>query len=154
MLLFAPYEKNSLKNDPVVSMLGKWEIHYLAFEGPQDCQKPPVIVLGGAFQNFTSYRFFTSDVLEFAPIILVDLPSLGNNAQLAANLGLEDLADLLYYWLVQEGIPKVSLMGLSPQATVSGANWRVSTAALSSSNQGSGSPSSANCSCYHSALRP
>ncbi|MBK7301204.1 MAG: hypothetical protein IPI79_13260 [Moraxellaceae bacterium] len=57
MLLFAPYEKNSLKNDPVVSMLGKWEIHYLAFEGPQDCQKPPVIVLGGAFQNFTSYRF-------------------------------------------------------------------------------------------------
>ncbi|MCC6373772.1 MAG: alpha/beta hydrolase [Moraxellaceae bacterium] len=113
MLLFAPYEKNSLKNDPVVSMLGKWEIHYLAFEGPQGCQKPPVIVLGGAFQNFTSYRFFTSDVLEIAPVILVDLPSLGNNAQLAANLGLEDLADLLYYWLVQEGITKVSLMGLS-----------------------------------------
>ncbi|MBK9185103.1 MAG: alpha/beta hydrolase [Moraxellaceae bacterium] len=113
MLLFAPYEKNSLKNDPVVSMLGKWEIHYLAFEGPQGCQKPPVIVLGGAFQNFTSYRFFTSDVLEIAPIILVDLPSLGNNSQLAANLGLEDLADLLYYWLVQEAIRKVSLMGLS-----------------------------------------
>ncbi|MBK7301203.1 MAG: alpha/beta hydrolase [Moraxellaceae bacterium] len=44
---------------------------------------------------------------------MVDLPSLGNNAQLAANLGLEDLADLLYYWLVQEGITKVSLMGLS-----------------------------------------
>lgn len=113
MLHFEPYEKNSLKNSPTISMLGKWEIHYLAFNGPQNSPYPPVIVLGGAFQNFTSYRFFVADVLEFAPIILVDLPSLGNNSQLAAHLGLEDLADLLYYWLVQEEIGRVSLMGLS-----------------------------------------
>jgi hypothetical protein len=24
-------------------MLGKWEIHYLAFQGPEDCQKPPLL---------------------------------------------------------------------------------------------------------------
>ncbi len=113
MLHFEPYEKNSLKNDPTISMLGKWEIHYLAFNGPENCQKPPLIVLGGAFQNFTSYRFFVGDVVEICPIVLVDLPSLGNNSQLASELGLEDLADLLYYWLVQENINRVSLMGLS-----------------------------------------
>ncbi len=113
MLHFEPYEKNSLKNDPTISMLGKWEIHYLAFNGPENCQQPPLIVLGGAFQNFTSYRFFVGDVIEICPVILVDLPSLGNNSQLASDLGLEDLADLLYYWLVQENISRVSLMGLS-----------------------------------------
>lgn len=113
MLIFEPYERNSLKKDPRVSMLGKWEIHYLAFEGPQDSRQPPIIVLGGAFQNFTSYRFFMDDVLQIVPIILVDLPSLGNNSQLASDLGLEDLADLLYQWLVQEEVQKVSLMGLS-----------------------------------------
>ena len=80
MLIFDPYEKNSLKQDPRVSMLGRWEIHYLAFQGPEDNQKPPMIVLGGAFQNFTSYRFFVSDVLEITSVILVDLPSLGNKA--------------------------------------------------------------------------
>ena len=53
------------------------------------------------------------DVLQIVPIILVDLPSLGNNSQLASDLGLEDLADLLYQWLVQEEVQKVSLMGLS-----------------------------------------
>jgi pimeloyl-ACP methyl ester carboxylesterase len=91
----------------------RWEIHYLAFQGPENNQKPPMIVLGGAFQNFTSYRFFVSDVLEITSVILVDLPSLGNNSQLASDLGLEDLADLLYHWLVQEQVEKVSLMGLS-----------------------------------------
>ena len=39
------------------------------------------------------------------------------------------------------------------QAGTSGMNWRSSTAALSNSNHGSGSPSSANCSRSHSALR-
>ena len=48
MLIFDPYEKKSLKQDPRVSMLGRWEIHYLAFQGPEDNQKPPMIVLGGA----------------------------------------------------------------------------------------------------------
>ncbi len=113
MLIFDPYEKNSLKLDPRMSMLGKWEIHYSAFEGPANSTKPPLIVLGGAFQNFTSYRFFVSDVLEITSVILVDLPSLGNNSQLASDLGLEDLADLLYQWLVQEEVQRVSLMGLS-----------------------------------------
>ena len=113
MLIFDSYDNSSLKQDPRVSMLGKWEIHYLAFPGPENNQKPPMIVLGGAFQNFTSYRFFVSDVLEITSVILVDLPSLGDNSQLADDLGLEDLADLLYHWLVQEEVKKVSLMGLS-----------------------------------------
>lgn len=113
MLIFDEYEKNSLKQEPRQSMLGKWEVHYSAFNSVIDSKKPPLIVLGGAFQNFTSYRFFVSDVLEITSVILVDLPSLGNNSQLASDLGLEDLADLLYQWLVQEQVDKVSLMGLS-----------------------------------------
>jgi pimeloyl-ACP methyl ester carboxylesterase len=52
-------------------------------------------------------------VLAEVPVILVDLPSLGNNDQLAPDLGMEDLADLLFQWTQRAGLEKVSLMGLS-----------------------------------------
>ena len=38
MLIFDSYDNSSLKQDPRVSMLGKWEIHYLAFPGPENNQ--------------------------------------------------------------------------------------------------------------------
>jgi pimeloyl-ACP methyl ester carboxylesterase len=70
-------------------------------------------VLGGAFQNFNSYKYCVENILNEVPVILVDLPSLGNNDQLAPELGMEDLADLLWHWTELRGLAKVSLMGLS-----------------------------------------
>jgi hypothetical protein len=36
-------------------------------KGQKIVKSRQLIVLGGAFQNFTSYRFFVADVLEILP---------------------------------------------------------------------------------------
>lgn len=107
------YNRSSLKQAPKQDFIGKWRVDYLAFSQPDNAHKTPLIVLGGAFQNFNSYKYCVENVLNEVPVILVDLPSLGNNDQLAPDLGMEDLADLLWHWTEHAGLAKVSLMGLS-----------------------------------------
>lgn len=120
MLVFETYQRQSLKQDPRVSMMGKWRVDYLAFNGPEGVDRSPLVVLGGAFQNFNSYKYCVEEVLKVAPVVMVDLPSLGNNGQLAPDLGLEDLADLLFQWIDREGLPRISIMGLSLGSVVAG----------------------------------
>jgi len=110
---YEAYARQSLIQTPITEYIGKWRVDYLAFSKPEHSEKTPLIVLGGAFQNFNSYKYCVEQVLEVCPVILVDLPSLGNNGQLAPELGIEDLADLLYQWVARTGLPKVHIMGLS-----------------------------------------
>lgn len=112
-LVYEAYNRSSLKQPPKTDFIGKWRVEYLAFSEPENAHKVPLIVLGGAFQNFNSYKYCVEEILKAVPVILVDLPSLGNNDQLAPQLGMEDLADLLYLWTTKAGLEKVSLMGLS-----------------------------------------
>lgn len=112
-LVYEAYNRSSLKQPPKTDFIGKWRVEYLAFSEPENAHKVPLIVLGGAFQNFNSYKYCVEEILKEVPVILVDLPSLGNNDQLAPQLGMEDLADLLFLWTTQAGLEKVSLMGLS-----------------------------------------
>lgn len=112
-LTYQRYDRAALKADPLQHFVGKWRIDYLAFSLPENEHKPPLVVLGGAFQNFNSYKFCVERIQVDFPVILVDLPSLGNNDQLAPELGMEDLADLLHEFVVQQEIPKSSMMGLS-----------------------------------------
>lgn len=112
-IVYEAYNRSSLKQAPRADFIGKWRVEYLAFSAPENAHKVPLIVLGGAFQNFNSYKYCVEQILEAVPVILVDLPSLGNNDQLAPELGMEDLADLLYQWTQRAGLAKVSLMGLS-----------------------------------------
>lgn len=107
------YNRSSLKQAPKNEFIGKWRVDYLAFSLPENAHKTPLIVLGGAFQNFNSYKYCVEQILNEVPVILVDLPSLGNNDQLAPELGMEDLADLLFQWTQRMSLEKVSLMGLS-----------------------------------------
>jgi len=112
-LSYQCYDRASLKSEPLRHFVGKWRVDYVAFSLPENAHKVPLVVLGGAFQNFNSYKFCVERIQVDFPVILVDLPSLGNNDQLAPELGMEDLADLLHEFVVQMGLPKVSLMGLS-----------------------------------------
>lgn len=112
-LSYQCYDRASLKGDPLRHHVGKWRVDYVAFSLPENAHKVPLVVLGGAFQNFNSYKFCVERIQVDFPVILVDLPSLGNNDQLAPELGMEDLADLLHEFVVQMGLTKVSLMGLS-----------------------------------------
>ncbi len=112
-LTYQQYDRCALKADPSRHYVGKWRVDYVAFSLPENAHKVPLVVLGGAFQNFNSYKFCVERIQVDFPVILVDLPSLGNNDQLAPELGMEDLADLLHEFVVQMDIPRVSLMGLS-----------------------------------------
>jgi pimeloyl-ACP methyl ester carboxylesterase len=119
-LTYEVYQRSSLKQAPRTDIIGHWRVEYLAFSLPENAHKVPLIVLGGAFQNFNSYKYCVEEVLKVLPVILIDLPSLGNNSQLAPELGLEDLADLLFLWVEHEGLGKVSVMGLSLGSVVAG----------------------------------
>lgn len=107
------YQRDSLKAEPEVIFIKEWRIHYLGFcqEGMED--RLPLVVLGGAFQNFNSYKFCVEHMLEDRPVILIDLPSLGDNHQLAPELKGEDLSDLLNEFFLAVELPKADLMGLS-----------------------------------------
>ncbi|MFZ5724634.1 MAG: alpha/beta fold hydrolase [Pseudomonadota bacterium] len=112
-LTYQQYDRAALKGEPRRHHVGKWRVDYVAFSLPENEHKVPLVVLGGAFQNFNSYKFCVERIQVDFPVILVDLPSLGNNDQLAPELGIEDLAGLLHEFVVQLQIPKVSMMGLS-----------------------------------------
>ncbi len=111
--LWNEYTRNALRQPPHQQMVGRWQVNYLAFHGPEGRQRTPLIVLGGAFQNFNSFKYCIEALLEEVPVIMVDLPSLGDNTQLAPELGMEDLADLLHQWVLRNDLNKVALMGLS-----------------------------------------
>lgn len=110
---YQAYSRNAIKADPQTMWVGPWKIDYLAFSQPSCYHKPPLLVIGGAFQNFTSYKYCVERIYDDFPVILVDLPSLGSNDQIAPDLGMEDLADLLFGFIQEMGLSKVHLMGLS-----------------------------------------
>ena len=110
---YQAYSRNAIKADPQTLWVGPWKIDYLAFSQPSCYHKPPLLVIGGAFQNFTSYKYCVERIYDDFPVILVDLPSLGSNDQIAPDLGMEDLADLLFGFVQAMGLDRVHLMGLS-----------------------------------------
>jgi len=110
---YQAYSRNAIKADPQTMWVGRWKIDYLAFSQPSCYHKTPLLVIGGAFQNFTSYKYCVERIYDDFPVILVDLPSLGSNEQIAPDLGMEDLADLLFGFVQEMGLSRVHLMGLS-----------------------------------------
>jgi hypothetical protein len=40
------------------------------------------VIVGGAFQNFNSYKYCVEQLFESGPVILIDLPSMGANQQI------------------------------------------------------------------------
>lgn len=110
---YLEYDKHAIKTPPTSLWLDEWRVDYLAFSSPKNAHKPPLVVVGGAFQNFTSYKYSVERIYEDFPVILVDLPSLGNNEQLGPELGMEELAELLLKMVQALGLAKVHMMGLS-----------------------------------------
>jgi pimeloyl-ACP methyl ester carboxylesterase len=110
---YIPYTRGAIKAEPRTHWVDRWRIDYLPFSKPENEHKPALLVVGGAFQNFTSYKYCVECIYDHYPVILLDLPSLGSNDQLAPDLGMEDLADLVYGFVVDTGLPSVHLMGLS-----------------------------------------
>jgi pimeloyl-ACP methyl ester carboxylesterase len=92
---------------------GGWNVEYLSFCLPEHQGKPPVVFLGGAFQTFFSFKKDVQVMMEEHPILLVDLPSQGSNAQLSECLDFQDYARLLYEFITEIGFKTITPIGLS-----------------------------------------
>ena len=118
---FDIYNKNSFKQPARTTWIDGWKIEYMAIADPKTIHNTPIVIVGGAFQNFNSYKYCVEQLFESGPVILIDLPSMGANQQIrnvdsnesAAILALPDLSKMLGQWLDIVRIEKVSVMGMS-----------------------------------------
>ncbi|WP_215897679.1 alpha/beta fold hydrolase [Acinetobacter baumannii] len=118
---FDIYHRDSFKQPARTTWIDGWKIEYMAIADPQTIHKTPIVIVGGAFQNFNSYKYCVEQLFESGPVILIDLPSMGANQQItnrdtgisAGTLELPDLSEMLGRWLDIVGIQKVSVMGMS-----------------------------------------
>lgn len=101
------------KKPQTVILEGKWQVEYLSFCRPENIHKTPLVFLGGAFQNFFSFKKEVQVLMEHFPILLVDLPSQGSNKQLCPQLQFEDFARLLQKFVEKVGAKKITPIGLS-----------------------------------------
>lgn len=107
------YSAALLASPPEVIEIGGWRLHYQAYSSRQHDARAPVLMLGGAFQSFRSFAAEVDELLREHPVILLDLPSQGGNLQLAPELGLEQLADLIAAFAEQLQLPPLMPIGLS-----------------------------------------
>lgn len=110
---FSTFEPNSLKQPPMIQMIGRYKLEYHLFSKPENRDNPPVVFLGGAFQSFTSFKYEVELVYQTHPVILLDLPSQGSNDQLAPELGLRDFSALLKDFFDLQHLNQVIMVGIS-----------------------------------------
>jgi pimeloyl-ACP methyl ester carboxylesterase len=118
---FDQYTRNSFKEPTRSHWINGWKVEYVAFGLEKTMHLPPIVIIGGAFQNFNSYKYCVEQLLECGPVILVDLPSMGGNQQItnlstgesAGKLELPELSTMLGQWLEDIGQQRVSIMGMS-----------------------------------------
>ena len=118
---FDLYDKQSFKQPARTTWIDGWKIEYMAIARPDTLHRTPMIIIGGAFQNFNSYKYCVEQLFDAGPIILIDLPSMGANQQIsnsitgmsAGALELEDLAAMLGQWMDIEQLPKCAILGMS-----------------------------------------
>ena len=118
---FDVYDRSSFKQPARTTWMNGWKIEYMAIARPDTLHMTPMVIIGGAFQNFNSYKYCVEQLFASGPIILIDLPSMGANQQIsnvdtgesAGILELEDLAHMLGLWLDIVGMQKVAVLGMS-----------------------------------------
>ena len=118
---FDIYNKHSFKQPASTTWIDGWKIEYMAIADPKTIHNTPIVIVGGAFQNFNSYKYCVEQFFESGPVILIDLPSMGSNQQItnvdtglsAGTLELPDLSRMLGEWLDIVEISKVAVVGIS-----------------------------------------
>ena len=118
---FDIYNKASFKQPARTTWIEGWKIEYMAIADPRTIHRTPIVIIGGAFQNFNSYKYCVEQFFESGPVILIDLPSMGSNQQIrnvdtdlsAEVLELPDLSRMLGQWCDIVGLTKVDVVGIS-----------------------------------------
>ena len=118
---FDLYHKDIFKQSARETWIDGWKVEFMAMADVRTIHQTPIVIVGGAFQNFNSYKYCVEQLFACGPVILIDLPSMGANQQItnrdtgvsAGMLELSDLSRMLGIWLDIVGISKVSMMGMS-----------------------------------------
>lgn len=110
---FDQFDTACFRGDPRRTVLGQWTVEHRSFAAASTAHRPPLLFIGGAFQNAWSFYREVKHFLPQRPVVLVDLPGQGQNDQLSAALDFGDLADLLRRFLDGEHVDRVIPVGLS-----------------------------------------
>lgn len=110
---FSLFSAPDLQSHKTVTVDGGWQVNYLAFAGEQFKEQPPLVILGGAFQKFHSFKKEVEALCKEMPVILVDLPGQGSNDQNADGLGFAEYADILVKFVDTIQVKKVTPVALS-----------------------------------------
>ncbi len=79
---FDLYDKQSFKQPARTTWIDGWKVEYMAIAQPETIHRTPIVIIGGAFQNFNSYKYCVEQLFAAGPIILIDIPSMGSNQQI------------------------------------------------------------------------
>lgn len=90
-----------------------WQVNYLAFSQEEFKGQSPLVILGGAFQKFHSFKKEVEKLCQHLPVILVDLPGQGSNNQNADDLGFAEYADILSDFVDDLNIGRITPVALS-----------------------------------------
>ncbi len=110
---FNDFDTSFFRADPVRTELGPWVIEHHSFASPATRDRTPLMFIGGAFQNAWSFVKEVKHFLPQRPVILLELPGQGQNAQLSESLSFADFADLIARFLDCHEISTVIPIGLS-----------------------------------------
>jgi len=116
--LFQSYHSRILETPFASLSIGGARVEYLALAEPEHAALPPVLILPGVFQDFRSLLFHARRLLKRRPVILIALPGQGGNQQLAPDMNLTELADLLAAFLDQVGVKTVLPQAFSYGAVI------------------------------------
>lgn len=105
--------RRQLRLPPHTVEVDGFRVEYHAFGTPELAGRTPVVFLGGAFQSSWSFRHEVERLAPSHPVVLLDLPGQGQNAQQAAELDFDDLAQLLGRALWRMELDRVHIVGLS-----------------------------------------
>jgi len=109
-----------LQNPDCIELKSGWKVNYLCLSLDKANTQPdgtpgiaPLVILGGAFQKFHSFKKEVEALCLDMPVVLVDLPGQGSNDQLGENLNFADYADILKEFLDSQNIDKIVPIALS-----------------------------------------
>lgn len=96
-----------------IKLSKSYEAQYLYFDSQENNKRPPIVILGGAFQRFEAFRRDVEILRESYPVYLLDLPGQGGNQQLAPELRFEDYAELLDQFCEKMRLETITPMAMS-----------------------------------------
>ncbi len=110
---FTLFSTLDLQSHKTMIVDGGQRVNYLAFAEDKFEGIPPLVILGGAFQKFHSFKKEVENLCKHMPVILVDLPGQGGNNQPSKDLSFEDYAQILKKFTDKMGLKTITPVALS-----------------------------------------